>query len=148
MKTIFDKQTRDNLINRVDSLNDNSTIQWGKMNVYQMLKHCILCEEMYLGKTLYKRTFIGFLLGRIALNQLMKYDKPKKRNSPTKQEFIITEETGDFLEDKTKWISLINEYEDYSNRNFVHWFFGKMTSEQVGISVYKHIDHHLRQFNC
>ena len=148
MKTIFDKQTRDNLINRVDSLNDNSTIEWGKMNVYQMLKHCILCEEMYLGKTLYKRTFIGFLLGRIALNQLMKYDKPKKRNSPTKQEFIITEETGDFLEDKTKWISLINEYEDYSNRNFVHWFFGKMTSEQVGISVYKHIDHHLRQFNC
>lgn len=148
MKTIFDKQTRDNLINRVDSLNDNSTIQWGKMNVYQMLKHCILCEEMYLGKTLYKRTFLGFLLGRIALNQLMKYDKPKKRNSPTKQEFIITEETGDFLEDKTKWISLINEYEDYSNRNFVHWFFGKMTSEQVGISVYKHIDHHLRQFNC
>ena len=136
------------MINRVDSLNDNSTIQWGKMNVYQMLKHCILCEEMYLGKTLYKRTFLGFLLGRIALNQLMKYDKPKKRNSPTKQEFIITEETGDFLEDKTKWISLINEYEDYSNRNFVHWFFGKMTSEQVGISVYKHIDHHLRQFNC
>ena len=147
MKTIFNKQIRNELIDRVNLLNENSTRQWGKMNVYQMLKHCILCEEMYLGKTPYKRTFLGYLLGRIALNQLMKDDKPKKRNSPTKQEFIIMEETGDFLEDKTKWISLINEYKDYTNQNFVHWFFGRMTTEQVGMSVYKHIDHHLRQFN-
>jgi Protein of unknown function (DUF1569) len=147
MKTIFDQTTREELINKVNSLNENSSAQWGKMNVYQMVKHCILCEEMYLGKTPYKRTFLGFLLGKIALNQLMKDDKPKKRNSPTKQEFKIPENTGNLLEDKFKWISLIDEYKDYSNQNFVHWFFGEMTSEQVGISVYKHIDHHLRQFN-
>ena len=147
MKTIFDQTTREELINKVNSLKENSSAQWGKMNVYQMIKHCILCEEMYLGKTPYKRTFLGFLLGRIALNQLMKDDKPKKRNSPTKQEFIISENTGNFLEDKLKWISLIKEYENYTNQAFVHWFFGEMTREQVGISVYKHIDHHLRQFD-
>jgi Protein of unknown function (DUF1569) len=148
MKTIFDQTTRLALINRVNSLNENSPRQWGKMNVYQMIKHCILCEEMYLGKTPYKRTFLGYLLGRIALNQLMKDDKPKKRNSPTKNEFIISENTGNLSEDKLKWISLINEYENDSNQAFVHWFFGEMTKEQVGISVYKHIDHHLRQFDC
>ncbi len=148
MKTIFDKQIRDNLILRVDTLSENSKAQWGKMNVYQMIKHCILCEEMYLGKTQYKRTFLSFLLGRIALNHLMKDEKPKKRNSPTKQEFVITDNTGNFLEDKMKWISLIKEYDNYSNQTFVHWFFGKMTKEQVGVSVYKHIDHHLRQFDC
>jgi Protein of unknown function (DUF1569) len=147
MKTIFDQITRNELINRVNLLNESSTAQWGKMNVYQMIKHCILCEEMYLGKTPYKRTFWGFLLGKIALNQLMNDDKPKKRNSPTKKEFIILEEMGDLIDDKLKWISLIKAYENYSNKNFVHWFFGKMTQEQVGISVYKHIDHHLRQFN-
>jgi hypothetical protein len=147
MKTIFDKQTRDNLILRVNSLNENSTAQWGKMNVYQMVKHCILCEEMYLGKTPYKRTFLGFLLGKIALRHLMKDDKPKKRNSPTKDEFKIIESNGNLLEDKLKWISLIKEYENYSKQDFVHWFFGKMTKEQVGISVFKHIDHHLGQFN-
>jgi hypothetical protein len=148
MNTIFDIQTRDNLIIRINSLNENSKAQWGKMNVYQMVKHCILCEEMYLGKTQYKRSFLGFFLGKIFLNQLMKDDKPKKRNSPTKQEFKISENTGKLLEDKMKWISLIEEYENYSNKNFAHWFYGKMTREQVGISVYKHIDHHLRQFNC
>lgn len=147
MKTIFNENTREELINRVYLLNENSTAQWGKMNVYQMIKHCILCEEMYLGKTSYKRSFLGFFLGRIFLNQLMKDDKPKKRNSPTKQEFKISESTGNLLEDKRKWVSLIEEYENYSNQTFVHWFYGKMTKVQVGISVYKHIDHHLRQFN-
>jgi hypothetical protein len=63
MKTIFDQTTREELINRVNSLNENSTAQWGKMNVYQMIKHCILCEKMYLGKTPYKRTFLGFFIG-------------------------------------------------------------------------------------
>ena len=135
------------MISRINSLDENSKAQWGKMDIYQMIKHCILCEEMYLGKTPYKRTFLGFLLGKLALQQLMKDDKPKKRNSPTKDEFKISENRGNLLEDKLKWISLINEYENYSNQAFVHWFFGKMTKEQVGVSVYKHIDHHLRQFN-
>lgn len=47
---------------------------------------------------------------------------------------------------KAEWISLINEYENYSNPKFIHDFFGKITKEQIGILVYKHTDHHLRQF--
>jgi hypothetical protein len=38
-------------------------------------------------------------------------------------------------------------YANYSNNNFTHWFFGKMTKDQVEYFVYKHTDHHLRQFN-
>ena len=148
MKTIFDKETRTGLIQRIELLHENSMRQWGKMNVYQMVKHCILCEEMYLGKTLYKRSLLGFLFGKMALNQLMNDDKPKKRNSPTKQDFKIIESTGNLIAAKMRWISLIEEYDSYSNESFVHWFYGKMTKKQVGISVYKHIDHHLRQFDC
>jgi len=44
-----------------------------------------------------------------------------------------------------KWIGLLSESENYSNPKFVHDFFGKMTKEQIGILVYKHTDHHLRQ---
>ena len=46
MKTIFDKTTRDELINRINSLNENSNPQWGKMNVSQMVKHCTQWDEM------------------------------------------------------------------------------------------------------
>lgn len=148
MKTIFDKNTRDKLIVRIGLLNENSNSQWGKMNVYQMVKHCILCDEMYLGKTQYKRSFIGLLLGKIALNKLMKNENPKERNSPTKSDFKNLETTGNIEIEKLKWVTLIKEYEIYTEKKFIHWFYGKMSKDQIGISVYKHIDHHLRQFNC
>lgn len=148
MKTIFDKATRDELIIRIDSINESSTAKWGKMNVYQMLKHCTVCEEMYLGKKTYKRTLIGRLFGKIALKNLLKDETPMQANAPTSPDFKIKEISGDVPAEKMKWISLINEYAHYSNNELVHWFFGKMTKEQVGYFVYKHTDHHLRQFNC
>ncbi|MEO7768645.1 MAG: DinB family protein [Ferruginibacter sp.] len=147
MKTVFDNTTRDELIGRIGSLNENSQAQWGKMNIYQMLSHCVLCEEMYLGKSKYKRKFIGRLFGRIGLKNLLKDEHHLKRNSPTSPDFKITENQGNALNEKMKWIALIKEYAYFSNDDFVHWFFGKMTKEQVGYFVYKHTDHHLRQFN-
>jgi hypothetical protein len=64
MKSVLDKTTRDELINRINTLNESSMPQWGKMNVYQVLKHCVLAEEMYLGKKEYKRSFLGRLFGK------------------------------------------------------------------------------------
>jgi hypothetical protein len=31
---------------------------------------------------------------------------------------------------------------------FMHPFFEQLTAEQAGRKAYKHIDHHLRQFNA
>lgn len=148
MKTIFDKNTREEVINRINAVNENSKAQWGKMNVYQMLRHCVLCEEMYLGKTHYKRTLLGRMFGKAGLKNLLKDEKPLQKNAPTKDDFKVKDSEGDVQNEKKKWIALIQEYATYSNDNFEHWFFGKMTKEQVGYFVYKHTDHHLRQFNC
>jgi hypothetical protein len=135
------------LIGRINKLDEKSTAQWGKMNIYQMLKHCTLCDEFYLGRTPHKRALIGYLFGKIGLRNLLKDEAPLKKNSPTSSAFKVVETSGDILAEKNKWISLINEYENYSDTNFVHWFFGKMSKEQIGYFVYKHTDHHLRQFN-
>jgi hypothetical protein len=147
MKTIFDKTTREELVARINSVNDNSTAQWGKMNVYQMLKHCALAEEMYLGKKKYGRVFLGRVFGKMALKNLLKDERPMGRNAPTLADFKITESNGDVESEKKRWIKLMGEYGDFSNQYLVHWFFGKMSKEQVGYFVYKHADHHLRQFN-
>ena len=144
MNTIFDPATRNELIARINSLNENSTAQWGKMNVYQMVKHCIGFEEMALGKKKYKRKFIGYLFGKMALRNIVS-EKPLVRSTPTLPELRI-KENGDVLQ-KEKWIALIEEYAHFSNHDFVHPFFGKMTKEQIGYMAYKHTDHHLRQFN-
>ena len=146
MKTVFDKTTRDELINRINTLNENSTAQWGKMTVYQMMKHCTLWEEMMLGKKIYKRAFLGLLFGKIALKGLIKDEKPMTRNTPTIPELKIKGK-GDVVAERAKWVALVEEHAHISNTGFDHPFFGKLTKEQIGYLVYKHTDHHLRQFN-
>jgi hypothetical protein len=148
MKTIFDKTTRDALIARINSLDENSTAQWGTMNVYQMLKHCVIAEEMYLGKTIHKRMFLGRLLGQSILKKMLKDETPMSRNAQTAAAFKVSQTTGDIAAEKKEWIGLIEEYANYQPPYLVHWFFGKMTPEQVGQFVYKHTDHHLRQFGA
>jgi hypothetical protein len=146
MKTIFEKSTRDELVHRINSVNENSTAQWGKMNVSQMLKHCRQWDEMALGKTKYKQSFPGKLFGKIALKNMLK-DEPMKRNLPTVPSFVI-KGNADVAEEKSKWIKLLHEYENFSNEGFIHPFFGAMTKENTGFIVYKHADHHLRQFGA
>jgi len=150
MTTIFNQSTIDGIIQRIEKLSSNAQAKWGKMNTHQMVKHCILSEKMYLGDTKYKRLFIGKLFGKMALKSMVKDDKPLKQNQPTHPTFK-TQGNGEIEHLKKDWINLVKEYSkrnDTSFGNFTHPFFGKMTKEQLGISVYKHIDHHLRQFGA
>jgi len=147
MKTIFDKATRDELIARINTLSENSTAQWGKMNAYQMLKHSTLWVEWVLADEKHKQAFIGRVFGKMALKGLLKDEGPLRRNTPTLPELKVQERNGDIESEKKKWIVLIAELAHFSNPDFVHTFFGKMTNEQIGYLAYKHTDHHLRQFN-
>ncbi|HWD89760.1 MAG TPA: DUF1569 domain-containing protein [Mucilaginibacter sp.] len=146
MKTMLDKATREELIRRIEMLNANSTPRWGKMTVYQMLKHCSQWEELALGRKKYKRMFMGYLFGKIALKDMLK-DEPVKQNLPTVPSFKMTG-SGDMAAEKVHWISLLREYDHTTVEPIVHPFFGKMTPEQTGTLDYKHADHHLKQFGC
>jgi hypothetical protein len=146
MKTIFDKSTREELTARINMLTESSRAGWGKMDVYQMLKHCTLWEEMALGKKKFKRVFLGRIFGKLAKKDLMR-NVPMRRNAGTLPELRITG-TGDVNLEKKKWIGLIGEYTTFSNPDFIHPFAGKMTADEIGRMSYKHADHHLRQFSC
>ena len=146
MKSIFDQSTREELKTRILSLQENNPAQWGKMNIFQMMRHCTKWDEMALGKKTYNQSLIGKLFGKMALKDMMK-DEPMKKNLPTVPSFKVKEYIN-MAEEKMKWIKLIDEYEHSSDHGFVHPFFGMMTREQTGYLVYKHVDHHLRQFNA
>jgi hypothetical protein len=148
MKTIFDPTARTELTGRIHTLSNSNTARWGKMNLYQMLKHCTMWDEWVQGtnKPIYKRELLGYLFGPMALRSMIKNDKPLDKNVPTSAAFKIKETNGDIEAEKKKWIALIEAYKNYSNPGFIHDFFGKMTKEQTGILAYKHTDHHLRQF--
>lgn len=148
MKTIFDNEIRAQLISRIAQINGDNKAEWGKMNVFQMLKHNTYWNGWILGTGghTYKQEFLGKLFGKIALRSMIKDEKPFDKNIPTSNQFKVRELNGDLESEKSKWISLISEYQDYNNPNFIHDFFGKMTKEQIGVLVFKHTDHHLRQF--
>src|SRR6187431_1255261 len=97
MKTIFDKTVREELIDRINTLSEKSVAEWGKMNIYQMVKHCTIWEEWILGtnKPTYKQEFIGFIFGKMALKSIMEDDSPLRRNTPTSAAFKAKENICD-----------------------------------------------------
>jgi hypothetical protein len=148
MKTIFEKSTRDELIDRINTLNENSHPLWGKMNCYQMARHCTIWCEWVSGKNdpVYKQEFLGRIFGKWALKSNTQNNKPIGKNMPAGKAFTIKEKEGNFQIEKAIWINLVTDFENFSNDRFIHDFFGKMTKEQIGVFAYKHMDHHLRQF--
>jgi len=149
MRTVFDEKAREDLVNRIGTLNEKSTAAWGKMNVGQMLRHCNTWEEMIHQNKLYKRPFIGLLLGKFFLKKELKTETLRK-NSPTIPELVITDTDIDVVFEKEKLVKQLRSYPfyQYPDYSFIHPFFGKMTKEQIGYFTYKHINHHLLQFNC
>lgn len=148
MKTILDSTIRAELINRIQKVNETSTAQWGKMNVYQMLKHCTLWEEMMQGKRQVKRVWLGYLFGKMSLKSMISDERPLRRNISTLTILKIAAPPGDIKAERSKWIALIERYEYFSKPYALHPFFGKITRAQLGQLAYKHTDHHLRQFNA
>jgi hypothetical protein len=146
MKTIFDEATRKELIGRINALKGDNAAQWGKMNIYQMLKHCTLWEQMIAGEVSCKRVFLGRIIGKWALKNAVKDETPMMINAISSPELIVHEATGDIAAQKSKWIVMIEKNAGFPAPVFMHPFFGEMTKEQLGYFIYKHHDHHLRQF--
>ncbi|MBK1896419.1 DUF1569 domain-containing protein [Chryseobacterium paridis] len=149
MKTIFENTTRQELIERINSLTENNKAEWGKMNIYQMTKHCTIWNDWVQGinKEGYKQEFMGKIFGKMALRSLVKGDKPMQKNIPAGN-FAIKETEDNLEQQKNIWMKQIAAYGNYSNPDFIHNFFGKMKRDDLGVFVYKHMDHHLRQFDA
>jgi hypothetical protein len=147
MKSIFDQKTRDEVIHRIDSLTEKSKPLWGKMTVAQMVRHCSICEDYYYGKIKVNRSFLGRIFGKMAINGILKDENSTlRRNAPTSTAFKVTEGINNLEAEKDNWKVLIERYDTFGNENLTHWFFGKMTRTQLGQFIYKHSDHHLKQF--
>ena len=138
------------MISRIQALEESNKAEWGKMNIFQMLKHNTYWNRWILGKGehTYRQEFMGKIFGKMALKQVTKDERLLDKNIPTSTQFKVKDKVGDLVAEKRKWIALLKGYERYSNPDFIHDFFGKMTKEQIGILAYKHTDHHLRQFSA
>lgn len=148
MGNLFDKTDKDEIINRIDELHPNSKPMWGKMSVSQMLAHCVHPVNVALGELKPKRNLFGVLFGKTAKKKLMS-EKPFPKNLPTDKNFLVKNEP-DFYASQHALKDVIQKFFD-SDKNEIaarpHPFFGKMTIDEWGVLGYKHLDHHLKQFD-
>ena len=148
MKSLFETESLSEITNRINSLNESTTPDWGKMNAGQMVKHCQIPFGVING-TVKMETKVGFMKKFIfsLMKPLMYNDKPWKKNIPTGKEFIINEEV-EFNKEKDVLLDFINEF--HKRKTQTEWpphpVFGKFKTEQWGKMQYKHLDHHLTQF--
>lgn len=148
MKSLFEPTTSAEVIDRVQKVSPSSQKQWGKMEVDQMLSHCGNALEMAMGILNPKRIFIGRIIGPM-FRKKYSDDKPFDQHSPTSDELKIMGHK-DFDAEKKRLIDLIKRFsmggETIATKH-PHPFFGPLTPREWGIGMYKHIDHHLRQFS-
>jgi hypothetical protein len=147
IKSMFDKAAFENIIERLENLKADSPRQWGKMTPAQMLKHCLEAYKVPMSSKVFTQSFLGRLVSWMFKSQLYN-DKPYKQNLPTAPNFIVKYER-DFEKEKAEMLSIARAFHERGATGIgdkVHPLFGKFTAEQWGRSMWKHLDHHLRQF--
>ena len=147
MHSLFTPDAYNRILARLHTLTPADERQWGKMNVAQMLEHCARPFEVTLGRVVVKRSLMGYIVGPFLKKSY--YDATEfKKNWPTSPDFV-TPETVDFEASKAYLLRNLTEFYVGGPEKCVvkhHAFFGKLTPEQWSIGMYKHLDHHFRQF--
>jgi hypothetical protein len=148
VQNLFDASDRDAILRRLSALQPSSRRLWGKMNVDQMLAHCAVALEVPCGARPKKQAFIGRILAPLVRGSILG-NKPMGKNAPTDPDFKIVDDR-DFAAERDRLVGLI---ETFCSRGpsaaagVVHSFFGPLSGEHWGRLMYKHLDHHLRQFS-
>lgn len=145
MKSIFDNANSKEILDRINKLRSDSTAQWGKMNVSQMMAHAAIPIEAALG--IKEIPGKGNFLLKLFFKSILYNDKPYSKGSPTNKNFIVSDKRN-FDYEKNNLIDVIQKavVKGKNGTWGSHPTFGEMSSLQWGQSFYKHLDHHLKQF--
>jgi Protein of unknown function (DUF1569) len=149
MKNLFEKETIDEVISRIDKLQPVAPRQWGKMDVTQMMAHCSAAVDMASGKINPPRMLIGRFLGPL-VKPVYTNEKPFGQGNPT-EKMLLVSDTRDFSQEQTRLKGCVREFHQGGEAKCTrhpHPFFGDLTPQEWSRGMYKHLDHHLRQFGA
>ncbi len=149
MKSSFDLNHTDEAIARIHQLTPTTTPQWGKMNVAQMLAHLNVAYDMaYTDKYPSPNFLVRWMLTRFVKPAVVG-PKPYAKNIRTAPAFLVASDQ-DFEKEKKKLIDYIKQTQSLGAAHFEQKesnSFGKLTAGEWSTLFYKHLDHHLTQFD-
>ena len=91
---------------------------------------------------------IGRLIGRLIKAKAFQESEPMRRNSPTIPGFVVSDDR-DLAVECEKLNRSVDRFAAAGPAGCTthpHSFFGRLTPEEWSMWMYKHIDHHLKQF--
>ena len=147
MTSIFIPADREALCLRLANLEPGAPRQWGKMDPAQMLRHCSIALSDVLGERVVKQAFLGKLITPLIRSQVFG-PKPFRRNSPTDPVYMVAEPVA-FEAECSRLATRIDQVVQRGPAKVegsIHPFFGRLRGAEWGTLIYKHLDHHLRQF--
>jgi hypothetical protein len=146
MKTLFQEDTRSEILRRIDRLTPRSARLWGRMDVGQMVAHCGDQLRLALGD-LGSSPPSGPMrfppLRWIIIHQIP-WPKGKAAAPPE----LFTTPPASLDGDRQALRTLIERFGRAAPESSwpSHPKFGNLSGKDWGVLGYRHLDHHLRQF--
>jgi hypothetical protein len=148
MKTIWETHAQREIHDRLKTLTADRRGRWGKMTSQQMVCHLTASLRMALGdlKVAPKKLPIRYP----PLKQLIIYLAPFPKNAPTAPELIVTATPHEWTRDVDGLQTQLDRFVARGrDATFIdHPAFGTLTPRAWGVLVYRHMDHHLKQFGA
>jgi hypothetical protein len=147
MKTMWDGNAQREVHDRLARLMPDRKAAWGRMSAPQMVCHLSDSLKMALGEL--QVTPKQVPIRYPPLKQFIVYLAPFPKNVPTAPE-LIARSPRDWSAEVAELRSLIDRFA--ARRGAERWAehpaFGRLTERAWGVLVYRHMDHHLRQFGA
>ena len=145
MKTAWNAANRRDLQSRVAALRPEARGHWGNMTAPQMVCHVVESLRMATGDlpVASKKSPIRYT----PLKQLVIYWLPFPKGVPTAPE-LLARRAASWETDTLEARRLLDELaaRDPAGTWPDHPVFGRLTRSAWGVLIYRHLDHHLRQF--
>jgi hypothetical protein len=148
MTNLYDRATLNQVKGRIATLRPESQRQWGKMEAAQAMAHCSQAMEWAVGDARPPRMFVGRIIGGLIKTRVLAESEPMRRNSPTAKTLLVADKR-DLAAEQKRLCGLIDQFcaaGPAGCTTHPHSFFGPLTPEEWAALMYKHLDHHLRQF--
>jgi len=149
MRNLFEPAAKQSILERLGALSPGAARQWGKMDASQMMAHCSVALEAGTGDKPLKQKLIGKIFAPFVRSSFLG-EKPFGKNSPTDPAFIVTD-ARDFAREKERLAGLVARFCERGPSEagkYIHSFLGRISGDDWGVIMYKHLDHHLRQFSA
>ena len=145
MKTMWQPEAREELLARAGKLRPEAPAQWGKLNCSRMLAHVTDGLRMATGEL--RVAPKSSPLKYTPIKQLIIYWLPFPKSAPTAPE-LLARAPGEWEREVSQFRDALQQF--VSRKDEQQWpahpAFGNLSNKDWGVLVYRHIDHHFKQF--